>query len=96
MDDGGGGACLAAPGAPSPPVDDREGSVAEKATPGTAVSSGNFPERNRENFRICGPDTVLAGRMSSRPQFLAIVVADGPTYARPDGVHVISVTHLGP
>jgi predicted AAA+ superfamily ATPase len=39
---------------------------------------------------------ALAGRMTSEPQFLAIVTADGPTYTRPDGVHVIGITQLGP
>ncbi|MCL2472003.1 MAG: hypothetical protein FWF25_09765 [Propionibacteriaceae bacterium] len=40
--------------------------------------------------------TTLAARMTTQPQFLAIITADGPTYTRPDGVHVISVAHLGP
>jgi predicted AAA+ superfamily ATPase len=39
---------------------------------------------------------AIAGRMTSEPRFLAIVTADGPTYTRPDGVQVISITQLGP
>ena len=39
---------------------------------------------------------AIAARMASRPKFLAVLVASGPTYTRPDGVHVVSVAHLGP
>ena len=39
---------------------------------------------------------AIASRMTSQPRFLAIVTADGPTYTRSDGVHVIAVTDLGP
>lgn len=39
---------------------------------------------------------AIESRMTSQAQFLAIVTADGPTYTRPDGVHVVSVAHLGP
>jgi len=38
---------------------------------------------------------ALSARMTSQPRFLAIVTADGATYTRPDGVHVISVARLG-
>jgi predicted AAA+ superfamily ATPase len=37
-----------------------------------------------------------AKAMRTAPNFLAVVTADGPTYTRPDGVHVVSVTRLGP
>jgi len=37
----------------------------------------------------------IARRMTSHPRFLAIITADGPTYTRPDGVHVLSIAHLG-
>ncbi|MDR0626200.1 MAG: hypothetical protein LBG11_02895 [Bifidobacteriaceae bacterium] len=40
--------------------------------------------------------TAIAARMTSDPEFLALVTAGGPTYTRPDGVHVVSVTKLGP
>ncbi|MCL2803754.1 MAG: DUF4143 domain-containing protein [Micrococcales bacterium] len=39
---------------------------------------------------------AIAARMTSRPRFLAILTGDGPTYCRADGVHVVSVTELGP
>ena len=39
---------------------------------------------------------AIASRMTGQPKFLAVVVADGPTHTRPDGVHVIAVTDLGP
>jgi predicted AAA+ superfamily ATPase len=38
---------------------------------------------------------AIAARMTSRPQFLGIITAVGPSYTRPDGVHVIPITHLG-
>jgi len=37
----------------------------------------------------------IAAKMTTSPKFLAIVTANGPTYTRPDGVHVISIGHLG-
>ncbi|MCL2483448.1 MAG: DUF4143 domain-containing protein [Propionibacteriaceae bacterium] len=40
--------------------------------------------------------TTIAARMTTQPKFLALITADGPTYTRRDGVHVISVAHLGP
>jgi predicted AAA+ superfamily ATPase len=40
--------------------------------------------------------TAAAGRMTSRPKFLAVVTATGPTYTRADGVHVVPATRLGP
>ena len=40
--------------------------------------------------------SAIAARMDTRPEFLAIVTADGPTYTRPDGVRVVSVAQLGP
>ncbi|MDR1851591.1 MAG: DUF4143 domain-containing protein [Propionibacteriaceae bacterium] len=40
--------------------------------------------------------TAIARRMTRAPQFLAIITASGPTYTRKDGVHVVSITQLGP
>ncbi|MDR1825342.1 MAG: DUF4143 domain-containing protein [Bifidobacteriaceae bacterium] len=39
---------------------------------------------------------AIAGRMTSQPKFLGIITAMGPSYTRPDGVHVVPITHLGP
>ncbi|KGM13746.1 ATP-binding protein [Cellulomonas bogoriensis] len=39
---------------------------------------------------------TIAGRMRRPPAALAVVTATGPSYRRPDGVHVISVLTLGP
>jgi len=39
---------------------------------------------------------AIAERMTSPPNFLAMITGSGPTYTRPDGVRVISVSHLGP
>ncbi|MCL1898524.1 MAG: DUF4143 domain-containing protein [Micrococcales bacterium] len=37
----------------------------------------------------------ISRRMTSQPQFLAVITANGATYTRPDGVHVLSIAHLG-
>jgi len=37
----------------------------------------------------------ISARMSRPPRFLAIVTGTGASYTRPDGVHVISIRHLG-
>jgi len=37
----------------------------------------------------------ITRRMTTQPRFLAIITADGATYTRPDGVHVMSIAHLG-
>jgi len=39
---------------------------------------------------------AIAGRMTTPPQFLALVTADGVAYTRPDGVHVVPLSVLGP
>lgn len=39
--------------------------------------------------------TSIAQRMRTPPNFLAIVTANGPSYTRPDGVHVLSIARLG-
>jgi predicted AAA+ superfamily ATPase len=36
----------------------------------------------------------IALQMRTKPQFLAIITATGPSYTRSDGVHLISLTHL--
>ncbi|MCL2454341.1 MAG: DUF4143 domain-containing protein [Micrococcales bacterium] len=38
----------------------------------------------------------ISDRMSRPPRFLAVVTGTGPSYTRPDGVHVASIRHLGP
>ncbi|MDR0593410.1 MAG: ATP-binding protein [Bifidobacteriaceae bacterium] len=38
----------------------------------------------------------IAARMSRPPRFLAVITGSGPSYARPDGVQVVSIRHLGP
>lgn len=38
----------------------------------------------------------IASRMRTPPAALAVVTATGPSYRRPDGVHVISILDLGP
>jgi len=39
---------------------------------------------------------AIAGRMSTKPRFLAIVTADGRAHTRPDGVHVVPLASLRP
>jgi predicted AAA+ superfamily ATPase len=38
----------------------------------------------------------IASRMARPPRFLALVTASGPSYTRDDGIHVVSIQHLGP